>query len=140
MPKSKLTVKKSQDHLPKNKQPTLRLTTMPNDANLNGDIFGGWLMSKIDIAGAIAAVQRANGPVVTVAVSQLQFIKPLFVYDLVSFYADIIHVGRTSITVNIEVYAQRARALHETLKVSEAKYVYVAVSTPGKKRLVPKLS
>ena len=137
MPKPKSS--KTVDQLPLNKQPTLRLTTLPNDANLNGDIFGGWVMSKIDIAGAVAAVQRANGPVVTVAVSQLQFIKPLFVYDLVSFYADITHVGRTSITVKIEAYAQRARALHETVKVSEATYVYVAVSAPGKKRLVPKL-
>jgi acyl-CoA thioesterase YciA len=138
MKKSKSFTNNSSEQLPKNKQPTLRLTTLPNDANLNGDIFGGWLMSKIDIAGAVAAVQRANGPVVTVAVSQLQFIKPLFVYDLVSFYAEIIHVGRTSLTVKIEAYAQRARALHETLKVADATYVYVAVSAPGKKRLVPK--
>lgn len=139
MPKRKVSTKNSSTQLPKNIQPTLRLTTLPNDANLNGDIFGGWLMSKIDIAGAVAAVQRANGPVVTIAVSQLQFIKPLFVYDLVSFYADIVHVGKTSLTVDIEVYAQRARALHETVKVSVATYVYVAVSAPGKKRLVPKL-
>lgn len=134
MPKSNKAI----DQLPKNIEPTLRLTTLPNDANASGDIFGGWLMSKIDISGAVAAVQRARGPVVTVAVDELQFIKPLFVYDLVSFYSRVIKVGHTSLTVHTEVYAQRARALFETIKVADATYVYVAVSKPGKKRLVPK--
>lgn len=132
------TRKKSPNQLPKNTDPTLRLTTLPNDANASGDIFGGWLMSKIDISGAIAAVQRARGSVVTVAVESLQFIKPLYVYDLVSFYSHVIKTGHTSLTVHTDVFAQRARALHETVKVAEATFVYVAVSAPGKKRKVPK--
>lgn len=123
--------------LPVGEQPKLRLTTLPNDANKSGDIFGGWLMSKMDIAGAIAAVQRAKGSVVTVAVNNLVFIKPLYVYDLVSFYAKVISVGRTSLTVQIEAYAQRSRDLGATVKVGDATYVYVAVSAPGQKRLVP---
>jgi len=126
--------------LPLNKQPTLRVTTRPNDANPSGDIFGGWLMSKIDIAASIAAGARANGPVVTVAVKELRFIQPIFVHDLVSFYADIISVGNTSITVGVEVYAQRQCASHKenAIKVSDAVLVFVAVSAPGVRRLVPK--
>jgi acyl-CoA thioesterase YciA len=123
-----------------NQQPTLRIITNPNDANQSGDIFGGWLMSQIDIAGSIAAGKRAKGSIVTVAVKELRFIKPLFVYDLVSFYAKVIAVGKTSITVNIEVFAQRNRGSNSetSFKVSDAVLVYVAVSEPGKPRDVPK--
>lgn len=123
--------------LPKDKQPTLRLKTLPNDANAKGDIFGGWLMSQIDIAAAIVAAQRAKGPVVTVAVKQLTFLKSLFVYDIVSFYPKVVSVGKTSITVEIEVYAQRNPAGEEIVKISDATLVYVAVVKPGEKRLVP---
>lgn len=128
--------------LPAGVDPTLRTTTRPNDANPGGDIFGGWLMSQIDIAGAIAAGIRAHGPVVTVAVKELHFIKPLFIQDLVSFYADIVSVGKTSITVAVEVYAQRSRgSQHQVaIKVSDATLIYVAVSEPGKPRQVPELS
>lgn len=120
------------------KQPTLRVTTMPNDANAAGDIFGGWLMSQIDIAGAIEAQVRAKGPVATVSVKELIFHKPLFVYDLVSFYTEITHVGTTSIEVAIEVYARRMReGEFQTINIAWAKYVYVAISTPGHKRAVP---
>lgn len=121
--------------LPEDRHPVLRLTTRPNDANPNGDIFGGWLMSQIDIAGAIIAAERAKGPVVTIAVKELRFIKPLFVYDLVSFYGQVVTVGKTSVTVDLEVYAQRQRRyLHEAIKVSTATLIYVAVSAPGKPR------
>lgn len=121
-------------------EPTLRVTTRPNDANPTGDIFGGWLMSQIDIAGAIAAGKRAQGPVVTVAVKELLFIKSIFVQDLVTFYAEVIAVGRTSITVKVEVFAQRNRGARNEppIKVSDATLVYVAVSEPGKPREVPK--
>lgn len=120
------------------KQPTLRVTTMPNDANAAGDIFGGWLMSQIDIAGAIEAKVRAKGPIATISVKELIFHKPLFVYDLVSFYTDITKVGKTSIEVSIEVYARRMReGEFQTIKVAWAKYVYVAISKPGIKRPVP---
>ena len=125
--------------LPIDKEPTLRLTTRPNDANKSGDIFGGWLMSQIDIAGALKASERAKGSVVTVAVKQLHFIKPLYIYDVVSFYATISKVGRTSITVDIEVYAQRRQLNGEMSveKVSDAILVYVAVSEPGKPKELP---
>lgn len=121
------------------KQPTLRVTTMPNDANAAGDIFGGWLMSQIDIAGAIEAQVRAKGAVATISVKELIFHKPLFVYDLVSFYTELTHVGNTSIEVAVEVFARRMRSgEYETLKVAWATLVYVAISKPGVKRLVPR--
>lgn len=120
---------------------TLRVTTRPNDANPSGDIFGGWLMSQIDTAGSIAANIRSRGSVVTVAVKELRFIKPLYVYDLVSFYAKIIAVGTTSMTVAVEVYAQRDHASQQepAIKVSDATLIYVAVSEPGKPRPIPAL-
>lgn len=124
--------------LPAERQPTLRITTRPNDANKSGDIFGGWLMSQIDIAGAIAAIALAKGPVVTVAVKELQFIRPLFIYDVVSFYTNIVKTGRTSITVFVEVYAQRNYGGDDKVeKISEATIIYVAVSAPGVPRELP---
>jgi acyl-CoA thioesterase YciA len=122
-------------------EPTLRVKTRPNDANKAGDIFGGWLMSQIDIAGAIAAAQCAKGPVVTVAVKELKFLQPLFIYDIASFYTKITAIGNTSVSIAVEVYAARYNeGVNETtnIKVSEASLIYVAVSTPGKKRLIPK--
>lgn len=121
-------------------EPTLRVKTRPNDANKGGDIFGGWLMSQIDIAGAIAAAQRAKGPVVTVAVKELKFLQPLFIYDIASFYTKVIAVGKTSVTIEVAVYAERYQEnaeLASHIKVSEASLVYVAVSKPGEKRLIP---
>lgn len=123
--------------LPKDIQPTLRIKTTPNDANAAGDIFGGWLMSQIDVAAAIVATERAKGPVVTVAVKSLTFLKPLFVYDVVSFYAKVVSVGETSITMTVEVYAQRPPLREDVVKISDATLVYVAVIKPGEKRLVP---
>jgi acyl-CoA thioesterase YciA len=123
----------------KNKQPTLRLTTQPNDANIKGDIFGGWLMSQIDIAGAIAATRIAQGEISTIAVNSLQFINPIFIYDVVSFYTEVIKIGTTSVTIGIEVYAQRERGMcEEDIKIAEATFVYVAIDKPGKKRMIPK--
>lgn len=118
-------------------QPVLRVKTLPNDANRSGDIFGGWLMSQIDMAGAIVATQRAKGHVVTIAVSELTLLKPLFVYDIVSFYAKITRIGKTSITVKVETYAERPPSGKEVFKVSDATLVYVAVHKPGEKREVP---
>jgi len=132
-------MKKTQNQLPDNRQPTLRITTRPNDANRSGDIFGGWLMSQIDIAGAIAAVEVAKGSVVTVAVKELQFIRPLYIYDVVSFYTKVIKTGKTSVTIFIEVYAQRNYGDEGKIeKISEATLVYVAVSAPGVPRELPK--
>ena len=120
------------DNLP-GREPVLRIKTQPNDANSTGDIFGGWLMSHIDVAGAIVAAKKTKGHVVTVAVKELYFLKPLFVYDLVSFYVDIEKIGKTSITVKVEVFAERL-SHPGFMKVSEAVLVYVAVSKPGVKR------
>ena len=119
--------------LPKGKEPTLRVVPMPSDANYSGDIFGGWIMSQVDIAGSIPAAQLARGRIVTIAVNSFLFKQPVMIGDLVSFYAEVVRVGRTSITVDVEVYAQR-RSLHETVKVTEATLTYVAVDEDRRPR------
>src|SRR5499427_3561351 len=87
--------------------PTLRVVPMPADANQHGDIFGGWVMSQVDIAGGVLAAQRARGRVATVAVNSFTFKQPVLIGDVVTFYAEVTRIGRTSITVDVEVYAQR---------------------------------
>lgn len=119
--------------------PTLRVMPMPADANIHGDVFGGWIMAQVDIAGAVPAVRRANGRVGTVAVNSFVFKQPVFVGDLLSFYAKIIKTGTTSVTVNVEVYAERNRLLTEVVKVTEATLTYVAVSNDRKPRPLPPL-
>jgi len=124
--------------LPENEQPVLRIVPMPADTNAHGTIFGGWVMSQVDIAGSIPAWARAEGPVVTIAVNSFTFKEPVFVGDLVSFYARVMRVGRTSITVDVEVYAQRARTgSREAVKVTEAQLTYVAVDERRQPRPVP---
>ncbi len=123
--------------LPHDKQPALRVVPMPSDANFVGDIFGGWIMSQVDIAGSIPAMRRARGRVATVAVNSFSFKQPVFVGDLVSLYADIVRVGRTSITVDVEVFAQRRPQEIECVKVTEATLTYVAVDENRKPRVVP---
>jgi acyl-CoA thioesterase YciA len=118
-------------------QPTLRVIPMVYDTNARGDIFGGWLMSQIDIAGATVATLRAKGPVATIAVNELTFRSPLYVGDVVSFYAKVVSVGTKSLTVEIDVFAERNRQLAETVRVSHAVLVYVAVSEPGISRVIP---
>ena len=125
--------------LPKDKVPQLRVMPMPADANVYGDVFGGWIMSQVDIAGALLAVRRANGRVATIAVNSFTFKHPVFVGDLLSFYGEIVKVGNTSITVNVEVYAERNRLQVETVKVTEATLTYVATDENRKPRLVPPL-
>jgi acyl-CoA thioesterase YciA len=122
--------------LPVGKDPTLRLVPMPADANQNGDIFGGWIMAQVDIAGSIPATRLAKGRVATVAVNSFLFKQPVFVGDLVSLYAEVIRVGRTSITVNVEVYAQRKPEREEVVKVTEATLTYVAVDENRQPRVV----
>jgi acyl-CoA thioesterase YciA len=120
------------------KQPTLRVVTMPSDTNVLGNIFGGWVMSQVDIAASIPAIQRARGRVATVAVNSFVFKHPIFVGDLVSFYADVIKVGRTSITVNVEVFAQRSKKqLVEVVRVTEATLTFVALDDAQQPRVVP---
>ena len=121
--------------LPRGKDPTLRVAPMPSDANFNGDIFGGWIMSQVDIAGSIPAIQFARGRVATVAVNSFVFKQPVLIGDLVSFYAEIVKIGRTSITVSVEVFAQR-QTLHEVVKVTEATLTYVALDENRRPRPV----
>ena len=109
---------------------------MPADSNSTGDIFGGWVMSQVDIAGSIPAIRLARGRVATVAVNSFVFKQPVMVGDLVSFYADVVKVGRTSITVSVEVYAQRNPEKEETVKVTEAVLTYVAVDKQRRPRVV----
>jgi acyl-CoA thioesterase YciA len=122
--------------LPAGKEPTLRVVPMPADSNSTGDIFGGWVMSQVDIAGSIPAIRRARGRVATVAVNSFVFRERVMVGDLVSFYAEIVKVGRTSITVSVEVYVQRNPEKEETVKVTEATLTYVAVDKQGRPRVV----
>jgi acyl-CoA thioesterase YciA len=112
---------------------------MPADANIHGDVFGGWIMSQVDIAGAIPAVRRANGRVGTVAVNSFLFKQPVFVGDLLSFYARIIKTGTTSVTVNVEVYAERNRLQAEIVKVTEATLTYVKVGDDRRPLALPAL-
>lgn len=122
--------------LPEGKEPALRVVPMPADENQHGDIFGGWIMSQVDIAGSIAAVRLAKGRVATVAVNSFVFKQPVFVGDLVSFYAEVVRVGRTSITVNVEVFAQRRPEREIAVKVTEATLTYVAVDENRRPRVV----
>ncbi|MCM5570804.1 acyl-CoA thioesterase [Burkholderiaceae bacterium FT117] len=123
--------------LPEGRMPVLRVVPMPADANVHGDVFGGWIMSQVDIAGSLPAVRRANGRVATVAVNSFVFKQPVFVGDLLSFYAEVVKVGRTSVTVFVEVYAQRNRLVDEVVKVTEATLTYVATDEDRQPRPLP---
>ncbi len=120
--------------LPSDKEPVLRLVAMPTNTNAFGDIFGGWIMSQVDIAGSIAAHRRAGGRVVTVAVNAFKLHRPVFIGDLVSCYAEVTHVGRTSITVHVDVYAERDTDPACCLRVTEADVTYVAVDADRRPR------
>lgn len=121
------------------KQPALRVMPFPADANPAGDVFGGWIMAHVDIAGSIPAVRRARGRVATVAVNSFAFRQAVSVGDLLSFYAEVVRVGRTSLTVDVEVYAERHPANPLIVKVTEAQLTYVALSPDGSKREIPPL-
>jgi len=121
-------------------QPVLRTVPMPANTNYAGDIFGGWIMSQVDMAGSIPAIRRARGRVATVAVNSFVFKHPVLVGDLVSFYADIVKIGRTSITVDVSVYAQRGvreGGEEVCIKVTEAVLTYVAIDSNRRPRAVP---
>lgn len=119
------------------RQPVLRVVPRPADVNAAGDIFGGWVMAQVDIAGGIVAMRRAAGRVVTVAVNTFQFNQPISVGDVVSLYAEVAKVGRTSITVDVQVFAERNPAAPIVVKVTEATLTYVALGPDGSKREVP---
>ena len=119
------------------RQPTLRVMPMPSEVNPQGDVFGGWIMAQADVAGAIPAMHRARGRVTTVAVNSFLFKQPVSVGDVVSFFAEVVSIGRTSITVRVEVYAERHPAQPIVVKVTEAVLTYVAVNQHGEKRELP---
>jgi len=122
--------------LPEGKQPALRVMPMPADANHNGDIFGGWIMAQVDIAGGTVAGRVARGRVTTVAVNSFIFKQPVQIGDLLSFYADVQRIGRTSVTVSVEVFAERGREDLRVVKVTEATLTYVAIDREGKPRTI----
>ena len=127
-----------QAKLPQGEQPVLRIIPMPADTNAHGTIFGGWVMAQVDLAGSVPAYERAQGPIVTVAVNSVLFKEPVFVGDLVSFYARVAKVGRTSITVDVEVFAQRGRdGRTDAVKVTEAQLTYVAIDAGRRPRPIP---
>ena len=114
---------------------TLQTLSMPSDTNPLGDIFGGWLLSQMDIAGAILALEVAQGRVTTIAISGMKFLHPVPVGSLVSCYSILRSVGRTSIRIGIEVWIKDFKT-HHRLKVTEGEFVYVAIDDEGKKRFV----
>ena len=115
----------------------LRMIPMPSDSNANGDIFGGWVMAQVDLAGAVLPVRIAKGRIATVAVNEFVFKQPVSVGDLLSFYARITRIGRTSVSVNVEVWAERNPTDWQVVKVTEANLTYVAIDRAGKPRPIP---
>lgn len=127
-----------QDLFPRDRQPTVRILAMPAHANPSGNIFGGWIMAQMDVAGGVVALEYAGGPVVTVAVTSMEFHRPVNVGDLVSCFARIQKVGSSSITVKVQVFAQRAHdGVLQSTKVTEAVIVYVAVNADGTPHKLP---
>jgi len=122
---------------PTSKPLALRMMPMPADLNPAGDVFGGWIMAMVDIAGATAAIGRARSRVVTVAVNSFAFKQPVAVGDMVSFYAEVVSAGKTSVTVDVEVFAEQNPQDPRVVKVTEARLTYVAVDAEGGKRQIP---
>ena len=116
-------------------QPAIRVTTMPADANAYGDIFGGWLMSQMDMAAGLVSARRAKGRAVTIAMDGMQFHAPVHVGDEVSVFADLVKVGRTSMTIAVEAW-RRGRHGEEHQKVTEARFTFVAIDEARKPRAV----
>ncbi len=120
-------------------EPAVRTLAMPADTNPSGDIFGGWLLAQMDLAAGTMAYQRAKGRIATVALDSMAFHRPVYVGDLVSCYASVTQVGRTSITVQVETYARRGRT-GEEVKVTEGRFTLVALDEGGRPRPVPDAS
>jgi acyl-CoA thioesterase YciA len=111
---------------------------MPGDCNANGDIFGGWVMAQVDLAGSVVPARYAGGRMATVAVNEFIFKQPVRVGDILSFFSKLTRIGRTSITVKVEVYAEQFRSQGKYIKVTEASLTYVAIDENGQPREVPK--
>ena len=136
-PPNENPVNAPEETLPDDHVLVMKVMPMPSDANANGDIFGGWVMAQVDLAGAVLPARYAQGRMATVAVNQFIFKQPVRVGDLLSFYAKMERIGRTSMTVNVGVYAERMRNQGRYIKVTEATLIYVAIDEDGQPREVP---
>jgi acyl-CoA thioesterase YciA len=124
--------------LPTHKELVLKVIPMPADCNANGDIFGGWVMAQVDLAGSVLPARVVRGRMATVAVNEFIFKQPVRVGDILSFFSEITRIGNTSVTVKVEVYAERFRSQGRYVKVTEASVTYVAIDDNGKPMPVPK--
>ena len=120
--------------LPTDKELVLKVIPMPADCNANGDIFGGWVMAQCDLAASVIPARHAKGRMATVAVNEFVFKQPVRLGDILSFYSKLVKVGRTSVTVTVEVFAERFRAQGEYIKVTQATFTYVAIDDNGRPR------
>ena len=124
--------------LPTDKELVLKVIPMPADCNANGDIFGGWVMAQVDLAGSVIPARHAQGRMATVAVNEFVFKQPVRVGDILSFFSEVSRIGRTSVTVKVEVYAERFGSQGSFIKVTEAQVTYVAIDEEGQPRAIPK--
>ena len=123
--------------LPIDKELVLKVIPMPADSNANGDIFGGWVMAQVDLAGSVLPARYAKGRMATVAVNQFIFKQPVRVGDILSFYSEVTRIGRTSVTVKVEVFAERFQSQGQYVKVTEASVTYVAIDDASRPRPIP---
>lgn len=124
--------------LPHDKELVLKVIPMPADCNANGDIFGGWVMAQVDLAGSVVPARYTQGRMATVAVNEFVFKQPVRVGDILSFYSAVTRIGKTSVTVKVEVFAERYIKQGHYIKVTEALLTYVAIDDQGKPREIPK--
>src|SRR5881392_3336422 len=126
------------DSLPADKELVMKVIPMPADTNANGDIFGGWVMAQVDLAGSVLPARLIKGRMATVAVNEFVFKQPVRVGDILSFYSEVTRLGRTSITVRFEVFAERFRTQCQYVKVTQASVTYVAIDDQGRPQEIPK--
>ena len=124
--------------LPTDKELVMKVIPLPADTNANGDIFGGWVMAQVDLAGSVLPARIIRGRMATVAVNEFLFKQPVRVGDLLSFFSEVVRIGRTSITVKVEVFAERFRSQGQYVKVTEATVTYVAIDEAGQPRPIPR--
>lgn len=124
--------------LPTDQELVLKVIPMPADCNANGDIFGGWVMAQVDLAGAVLPARYTKGRIATVAVNEFIFKEAVKIGDILSFFSRVVRVGNTSITINVEVFAERLSRQGEYIKVTQATLTYVAIDENGKPRVIPK--
>ena len=124
--------------LPLDKELVLKVIPMPADCNANGDIFGGWVMAQVDLAGSVIPARHTQGRMATVAVNEFIFKQPVRVGDILSFFSEVTRIGRTSVTVKVEVFAERFRSQGRYIKVTEASVTYVAIDDQGRPREIVK--